>query len=180
MTKKIWITGASSGIGRALAIKFAQEGWQVAASARRESLLEILNKNNSNIHSFPLDITNLENTKDVFQKIIKKLSEINLCVFSTGIYDPKTEREINEKQIRTVMEVNFFGTVNCIKAVEKYFKEKKKWPYLYCFFRSWVQRTTKLNFLWTIKISFEYIGGNFVLLFQKIKCSNLLSISRIY
>ena len=125
MGKKIWITGASSGIGRALAIKFAQEGWQVAASARTENLLEILNKNNSNIHPFPLDITNLENTKDVFQKIIKKFSEINLCVFSTGIYDPKTEREINEKQIRNVMEVNFFGTVNCIKEVEKYFKEKK-------------------------------------------------------
>ena len=36
MPKKVWITGASSGIGKALAIKFANEGWQVAASARRE------------------------------------------------------------------------------------------------------------------------------------------------
>ena len=35
MNKNIWITGASSGIGKALAIKFANEGWQVAASARR-------------------------------------------------------------------------------------------------------------------------------------------------
>ena len=46
--KKIWITGASSGIGKALAIKFSNEGWQVAASARRENLLRELNKNNSN------------------------------------------------------------------------------------------------------------------------------------
>ena len=37
--KKIWITGASSGIGKALALKFAKEDWQVAASARREQLL---------------------------------------------------------------------------------------------------------------------------------------------
>ena len=37
---KIWITGASSGIGKALAIKFANEGWKVAASARREILLK--------------------------------------------------------------------------------------------------------------------------------------------
>ena len=44
MSKKIWITGASSGIGKALAIKFANEGWQVAASARRENLLQDLNK----------------------------------------------------------------------------------------------------------------------------------------
>ena len=50
MTKKVWITGASSGIGKALAIKFAKEGWQVAASARRENLLRELNNQNSNIH----------------------------------------------------------------------------------------------------------------------------------
>ena len=40
--KVIWITGASSGIGKALAIKFANEGWHVAASARRENLLNEL------------------------------------------------------------------------------------------------------------------------------------------
>ena len=48
MSKKIWITGASSGIGKALALKFAKEGWQVAASARRENLLNDLNKNMDN------------------------------------------------------------------------------------------------------------------------------------
>jgi len=40
MSKNVWITGASSGIGKALAIKFVNEGWQVAASARRENLLK--------------------------------------------------------------------------------------------------------------------------------------------
>ena len=56
MTKNVWITGASSGIGKALAIKFATEGWHVAASARRENLLQELDNNNLNIHSFPLDV----------------------------------------------------------------------------------------------------------------------------
>ena len=42
--KKVWITGASSGIGKALSIKFSKEGWQVAASARRENLLIELEK----------------------------------------------------------------------------------------------------------------------------------------
>ena len=50
--KVIWITGASSGIGKALAIKFAEKGWVVAASARRENLLNELKKINQNIFPF--------------------------------------------------------------------------------------------------------------------------------
>ena len=55
--KKIWITGASSGIGKALALKFAKEDWQVAASARREQLLNEISESNKNIYSFTLDVT---------------------------------------------------------------------------------------------------------------------------
>ena len=72
MTKNIWITGASSGIGKELAIKFANEGWQVAASARRENLLKDLNNQNSNIYPFPLDVKNESETKNTFQNIIEK------------------------------------------------------------------------------------------------------------
>ena len=125
MNKKIWITGASSGIGKALAIKFAKEGWQVAASARREKILEELSNNNSNIFSFPLDVVDQKNSLNTFNKILEKFNNIDLCVFSTGFYDHKTEKEINLEQIKNTMNVNFFGTLNCIKAVEKYFKEKK-------------------------------------------------------
>jgi len=123
--KKVWITGASSGIGKALALKFANESWQVAASARRENLLNELEKNNSNIYSFPLDVVDLENTKRTFENILKKLNNIDLCIFATGIYDPNTEKEININKMQDVMKINFFGTVNCIKAIEKNFKEKK-------------------------------------------------------
>ena len=71
MTKKIWITGASSGIGKALAIKFANEGWQVAASARRENLLMDLNNQYPNIHPFTLDVKNETETKNIFQNIVE-------------------------------------------------------------------------------------------------------------
>ena len=126
MNKKIWITGASSGIGKALAIKFASEGWQVAISARRKELLDELSKINPNIFSFPLDVTNSESCSQVFEDILNKFSNIDLCVFSTGTYDPKTEKQINLEQIENVMKVNFFGTLNCIKAVESDFKNKRK------------------------------------------------------
>jgi short-subunit dehydrogenase len=126
MTKNIWITGASSGIGRALAIKFASEGWQIAISARRKELLDELSKTNPNISSFPLDVTNRSSCDQIFKNILEKYLNIDLCIFSTGTYDPKTEKEINLDKIENVMKVNFFGTLNCIKAVETHLKNKKK------------------------------------------------------
>ena len=67
--KTIWITGGSTGIGKALALKFANNGWNVAVSARREKLLRELEESNQNIFSYPLDVTNKENCKEVFQKL---------------------------------------------------------------------------------------------------------------
>ena len=94
MSKNVWITGASSGIGKALAIKFAKEGWQVAASARRENLLADLNNQNSNIHSFPLDVKNEAETKNIFQNIVKKFEVVDIAVFCTGIHDPDSEKKL--------------------------------------------------------------------------------------
>jgi len=125
MIKKIWITGASSGIGEALAKKFAEEKWQVAASARRENLLQNLNKHNPNIHPFPLDVTDSNKTIQVFENIIKKLENIDICVFCAGVHDPQSEKKLNVESIRRIIEVNFFGTLNCINAVNYYFKEKQ-------------------------------------------------------
>ena len=122
--KIIWITGASSGIGRSLALKFAEEGWQVAAWARREDLLKEISELNKNISPFPLDVTDKEKCKDIFEQIKNKFQNIDICFFSTGTWDPKREKGIDIDQMKNVMEVNFFGTLNCIKIVEKYFKDK--------------------------------------------------------
>ena len=123
--KKIWITGASSGIGKALAIKFANQGWQVAASARRENLLKDLNNQNPNIYSFPLDVRNENESKNTFQNIIKKFQTIDISVFCTGMHDPDAEKKLSSEKIREIMETNFFGTLNCIMAVNTYFRERK-------------------------------------------------------
>ena len=122
--KKIWITGASSGIGKALALKFAKENWQVAISARRNKLLDQIAEN-ENISSFPLDVTDDSKVQEVVSNILNKFKDIDLCVFCSGAYDPKLEQEINKQQIRKIMDINFFGVLNCIKAVENYFKNKK-------------------------------------------------------
>ena len=123
--KTIWITGGSTGIGKALAIKFANEGWNVAISARRENLLNEISVNHENISPFPLDVTDKSKCKEVFEKIKNKFENIDICFFSTGTWNPKKERDIDVEQIEEVFKINFFGTLNTIKAVEEYFKNKK-------------------------------------------------------
>jgi len=123
--KTIWITGGSTGIGKALAIKFASNGWNVAISARRENLLQEISDNNENIFSYPLDVTNKSQCKEVFNKIKSKFQSVDICFFSTGTWNPKKEKDIDVEQIEDVFKVNFFGTLNSIKAVEEYFKNKQ-------------------------------------------------------
>tara|TARA_Y100001970_G_scaffold64451_1_gene82462 strand:- start:3837 stop:4598 length:762 start_codon:yes stop_codon:yes gene_type:complete len=126
MTNKvIWITGGSSGIGKSLAYKFANEGWQVAISARRENLLKEISESNEKIKSFPLDVTDEVKCKEVFEQIKNYYGDLDVCFFSTGTWSPKEEKDIDVEQIENVFKVNFFGTINTIKAVEGHFKNKK-------------------------------------------------------
>ena len=126
MKKTIWITGGSTGIGKALAIRFANEGWNVAISARRENLLKELSDRYENISPFPLDVTDKENCKNIFNQVKEKFGEIDICFFSTVTWDPKKEKDIDVEQIENVFKINFFGTVNSIKAVEEYYKNRNE------------------------------------------------------
>ena len=106
-------------------LKFAEENRQVAISARRKELLDELAQN-VNISSFPLDVTNDNSVNTAFSNILSEFSNLDLCVFCSGAYDPKLEKEINKEQIKKIMNINFFGVLNCIKTVEEYFKNKKE------------------------------------------------------
>ena len=123
--KVIWITGASSGIGKAVATKFAKNGWIVAASARRENLLNELKEINENIYPFPLDVTDIDKCKLVASSIINRFKNIDICLFGTGMHDPKSEKKFNLEKVREIMEVNYFGTMNSINSIYDYFSEKK-------------------------------------------------------
>ena len=112
MNKVIWITGASSGIGKALALKFAREGWQVAASARRVELLDEMSNSNKNISSFPLDVNMKDKCKEIFEQIKNKYENVDICFFSTGTWDPKKEKDIDMEQIEKTFKINFFGLVS--------------------------------------------------------------------
>ena len=122
--KVLWVTGASSGIGAAVAKKFAKEGWKVAISARRIELLNVIAEDD-NIYSYPLDVTNAIQLKETFNKIVNDLGKVDLCILSSGTYERKSEKEIDANNIKNVIEVNFLGVINSVAAVESYFKNKK-------------------------------------------------------
>ena len=112
--KTIWITGGSTGIGKALAIKFASNGWNVAVSARRIELLNELSNKYENISAFPLDVTDKIKCMDTFNEIKNKYDNLDICFFSTGTWNPKKEKDVDVEQMEEVFKVNFFGTVNSI------------------------------------------------------------------
>ena len=122
--KKVWITGASSGIGKAVAEKFASKGWKVAVSARTKAVLDQMSKN-QNMFSFPMDVTDQIQIKKSFDNILTEFGDLYLCIFSSWTYDPKDESKINSDKIRNVINVNFFGVIDCVKVVEDHFKNKK-------------------------------------------------------
>jgi len=124
--KVIWITGASSGIGKSLTLKFAKEGWIVAASSRRENLLLELTSLNSNIYSFPLDVTDENQCKHVFSNILNKFNNLEICVFGAGIHEnPKEKKIFNIDKIKKIMNVNYYGAMNSMNPTYEYFKNKK-------------------------------------------------------
>ena len=125
MKKVIWITGGGTGIGKAVAIKFANQGWKVAISGRRENILKEVEDINPNIKSFPLDVNDKRKCFEIMNNIKDEFGDIDICFFSTGTWDPKKEREIDVEQIEKVFKVNFFGTLNCIKSVEDHFRNRK-------------------------------------------------------
>ena len=125
MKKVIWITGGGTGIGKAVAIKFANQGWKVAISGRRENILKEVEDINPNIKSFTLDVNDKGKCFEIMKNIKEEFGDIDICFFSTGTWDPKKEREIDVEQIEKVFKVNFFGTLNCIKSVEDHFRNRK-------------------------------------------------------
>ena len=97
-------------------LQFLQEEW---------NYLNELCDQYENITAFPLDVTQKENCFKVFNEIKNKFNDIDICFFSTGTWNPKKEKDIDVEQMEEVFKVNFFGTVNTIKAVEQHFKDRK-------------------------------------------------------
>jgi len=129
--KVVWITGASAGLGEALAKEFASEKAKLVLSARRESELERVKKecarfiSEENILILPLDVTELSNINMETQKIIQKFGRIDILVNNTGASQRSFAFETPIEVERRIMELNYFGHTIITKAVLPYMKKQK-------------------------------------------------------
>jgi NAD(P)-dependent dehydrogenase (short-subunit alcohol dehydrogenase family) len=112
-----WVTGASSGIGRAVAIELARRGYLVAATARRATELEALAATSPRIFSFPGDVTDRAGIAALARKAEAAHGPIALAFVNAAIYLPAERDRFDADLIGRTFETNVGGTVNCLEPV---------------------------------------------------------------
>ena len=128
---RIVITGGSSGLGYELAEAFAKQGCKIAIVARDEKKLMsaalTLNKKyiSSRVTSFSLDVTKYEGLADGFKKINEELGGIDLLINSAGILREGYFEKLTDTDFRSVMEINYFGALNSIRAALPFLRISK-------------------------------------------------------
>lgn len=121
MSDVVWVTGASSGIGRAAALEFARRGYRVAATARRGDELATLVDEASgqlgDIMAFPGDITDAAGIAAVVAAIEADLGAINTAVLNAGGYRPLTVDTFSAEAIRATLDLNVVGSARCLEPL---------------------------------------------------------------
>jgi short-subunit dehydrogenase len=127
-TKVIWITGASSGIGAALAMKLRGAGARLILSARRVELLEEVRRRcgSEGVALLPLDLARADTLQEKVSAARAVYGTIDVLVNNAGITQRAAAVETKLSTVRTIMETNFFGTVSLTTEVVRSMIEEKK------------------------------------------------------
>ncbi len=118
--KIVLLTGASSGIGEAIAEAVARQGAKVGLLARRTDLLNELaarcESHGASARVFACDVTNESEVADAAQSMRDEFGRIDIVICNAGIGGPKHAREITAGDVKKVFDVNFMGAVNTVAA----------------------------------------------------------------
>lgn len=127
--KAVVITGASSGIGKALAMEFAGMGAKIVMAARNE---ERLNEAMSEVKGLgaevvglPTDVAKEEDCKNLIDKAVSTFGRIDIMINNAGISMRAIFEDTELDVIRQLMDVNFWGTVYCTKYALPHLLESK-------------------------------------------------------
>jgi len=123
----IWVTGASSGIGKSAAAEFARTGSRVFVSARRvtelERLKRELKKDDLSIDIYPCNVASASNVDQTIKKMLAE-SDIDCLVNNAGITSWKLAEENSTNEIDDVINTNLLGSIYSIKYMLPHFIER--------------------------------------------------------
>ena len=127
--KIIWITGASSGIGEALAYGLAKEGANLILSARREDELKrvkaVITNSASEVFILPLDLEKPDEFEAKKNEVLKKFGRIDILINNGGISQRSLAKDTLVEVDRRIFEINFFGTIALTKVLLPVFIQQK-------------------------------------------------------
>jgi short-subunit dehydrogenase len=125
--KVVWITGASSGIGEALAYQFAMHGARLVLSSRRQIELERVKakcKGAKQVEILLLDVTLIEELPARVNEVLQLMGGVDIMVLNAGISQRSLAIDTRLEVYRKIMEINYFSVVQMTLAVLPYFKQK--------------------------------------------------------
>jgi short-subunit dehydrogenase len=129
----IWIIGASSGIGKALAVELAAQGAVLALSARSKNGLDALNKNlGGRHHVFPMDISDTNAVMKTAQAIQTVFPNLDSVISMAAIYNPTTLDNLDMAETRKIVDVNLNGAFNIVYATLPIFKAQQSGQLALC------------------------------------------------
>ena len=125
-----WVTGASSGIGRAVALRLARDGWTVAASARGEDALEELataaEDARGRVVPAPCDVTDRKAVEKTIDRLVADHGGIALAVLNAGLYLPDRADDLDMGAFDKQVQLNLLGTVGCVAALMPHWLKTRK------------------------------------------------------
>jgi len=124
MAQTIFITGASSGIGKATALYFAAKGWNVAATMRNPDKETELTKR-GNIKVLRLDVLDESSIKQAVGEVVQAFGGIDVLFNNAGYGLAGPFEAISNEQIKRQFETNLFGVMNVTRTVLPYFRKKR-------------------------------------------------------
>lgn len=114
----VWITGASSGIGAALARRMVELGWRAALSARSgDALAQLAAQLGTAAQALPLDVTDRAQLADAWRRVCADGSVPDLVVLNAGAWLVDTAQNIQPQEVQRLIEVNLLGVVNAMALV---------------------------------------------------------------